>query len=600
MMSVSGGVVKVRRILFGFAGFAVLLGLVGGVWWWRLQPYEREVELVSGAVPPQALTDHCEDAIGEPRVEQVGDDVFVALGFDLANTIVVRTAAGNVVIDPGMNPVRAAETREAVAAYAPGQTAAIIYTHSHVDHVGGASAVDRRGHRDLGNTGLLGSLREAVLGISPHRDGAGRSANTACMSTTTRCPALQSGDEWTSERPSRPACKCRRERSADRTRSTSEASHSTWSRPTAKPTTSCSCTSPPFGVLMPGDNYYRSFPNIYTIRGTAPRARRRLDRLDRCDAPAGAGDADSVAYSAHSRGRTTSWRRLLATATAFSGFATASSSPPNAGESLDGIAESIGLPARLAKDPALGAAVRRARLVGARDLQQSPRLVRWPTRAALPTTEQRSRVARTGHDGRRRARVGRGRARYRGRPALGARIARAASGRRVRSTWRRETLGDRQKRARSKPSPTRSATRMGAATYSSLLTSYATAAKSRRFLSRPTSCSTRFRSDRSSRSWRRGSFPSAVSIPTRAWPSSSPTPTSASWSPCDMAWPRSSKVTPARQPKPVARVTTTTNTWRRLAIGQTGPASAVAAGDLSISEGKQAFYTFSKRFKRGL
>jgi alkyl sulfatase BDS1-like metallo-beta-lactamase superfamily hydrolase len=24
-------------------------------------------------------------------------------------------------------------------------------------------------------------------------------------------------------------------------------------------------------VLMPGDNYYRAFPNLYTIRGTTPR-----------------------------------------------------------------------------------------------------------------------------------------------------------------------------------------------------------------------------------------------------------------------------------------------------------------------------------------
>ena len=24
-------------------------------------------------------------------------------------------------------------------------------------------------------------------------------------------------------------------------------------------------------LLMPGDNYYQAFPNLYTIRGTAPR-----------------------------------------------------------------------------------------------------------------------------------------------------------------------------------------------------------------------------------------------------------------------------------------------------------------------------------------
>jgi uncharacterized membrane protein YgcG len=39
-------------------------------------------------------------------LSQVTDDVFVAVGFDLANTILVRTSEGHVVIDVAMNPER--------------------------------------------------------------------------------------------------------------------------------------------------------------------------------------------------------------------------------------------------------------------------------------------------------------------------------------------------------------------------------------------------------------------------------------------------------------------------------------------------------------
>ncbi len=60
------------------------------------------------------------------------EDVFVAIGYDLANTILIRTSEGHVVVDVGMNPGRARPMRaalEAAAGKAPIHS--IIYTHSH-------------------------------------------------------------------------------------------------------------------------------------------------------------------------------------------------------------------------------------------------------------------------------------------------------------------------------------------------------------------------------------------------------------------------------------------------------------------------------------
>lgn len=92
------------------------------------------------AVSPEDLQHHCDVHIGEPRVEQIADGVWVALGFDLANTTLIQTKAGNVVVDPGMSPARAEPVRDALLEVSPGPIAAVIYTHSHIDHVGGASA----------------------------------------------------------------------------------------------------------------------------------------------------------------------------------------------------------------------------------------------------------------------------------------------------------------------------------------------------------------------------------------------------------------------------------------------------------------------------
>src|SRR4051794_32444446 len=96
--------------------------------------------LVDRALPsPDDLAAHCRDRVGPPRVIRVTDRVLLAIGYDLASTILVRTDDGNVVVDTSMTPARAAEVKAALLAEAPGPTRAVIFTHSHVDHIGGAS-----------------------------------------------------------------------------------------------------------------------------------------------------------------------------------------------------------------------------------------------------------------------------------------------------------------------------------------------------------------------------------------------------------------------------------------------------------------------------
>jgi len=63
----------------------------------------------------------------------VTDDIYVAIGFDLANTILIKTSAGHVVVDVAMNPDRASKMRAALEEVAgKDYIHTIIYTHSHV------------------------------------------------------------------------------------------------------------------------------------------------------------------------------------------------------------------------------------------------------------------------------------------------------------------------------------------------------------------------------------------------------------------------------------------------------------------------------------
>ena len=80
----------------------VILGIVALGVWSGLQPDEVELEQTSGPAPPDSLAEHCRTAVGEPTVEEVTPGVWVANGYDLANTILVQTSEGNVIIDVSM------------------------------------------------------------------------------------------------------------------------------------------------------------------------------------------------------------------------------------------------------------------------------------------------------------------------------------------------------------------------------------------------------------------------------------------------------------------------------------------------------------------
>jgi glyoxylase-like metal-dependent hydrolase (beta-lactamase superfamily II) len=229
---------------------------------------------------PGALAARCDELA--PRVEMPADGVFVAIGYDLANTILIRTSAGNVVVDAGMSPRARPRVRDALLRESPGPVVALIYTHSHIDHVGGARAW-----------------------TGPNQPPQIWATDAFAGHFIKQYEALRAAETRRGEQPVRPQ---RRPRalpcSALGRRPDLEHAGSTGARmPTHSFSGASSCEIgdtdielheahgethdhlfvhlPARRTLLPGDNYYAAFPNLYTLRGTSPRPIRAwIDSLD--------------------------------------------------------------------------------------------------------------------------------------------------------------------------------------------------------------------------------------------------------------------------------------------------------------------------------
>src|SRR5262245_54101561 len=71
-------------------------------------------------------------------VIQVADGVYVAVGFAASNVILIQGTSGSIIVDTSTDPVAARAIRTAFGDRLRAPVAAIVYTHSHPDHTGGA------------------------------------------------------------------------------------------------------------------------------------------------------------------------------------------------------------------------------------------------------------------------------------------------------------------------------------------------------------------------------------------------------------------------------------------------------------------------------
>ena len=292
--------------------------------------------------------DH-EENIGPPHIEQVTPMIFAAVGYDLANIILVHTPEGNVIVDTAMSPARAKEIKDALLPLAPRPIKAVIYTHSHIDHVGGASVWVEKDTPIWATEDFTEHFLKQYALFAPTEQRRGR---------------LQFGEHVPPELLPCPGI--------GRCVDFEAMEHIGVRMPTRTFTGQASFTVggiefdlieahgethdmlfvwiPSEKALLCGDNFYRAFPNLYTIRGTTARpVDKWIASLDTARAL-----APEHLVPSHTRpisGRDQIFLALTDYRDAIQWVRDETVRGANAGRTVDALAEEIKLPDHLARSP---------------------------------------------------------------------------------------------------------------------------------------------------------------------------------------------------------------------------------------------------------
>jgi len=229
----------------------------------------------------------------EPRVIQVAENVYTAIGYQVSANSMIVGDDGVVIIDPGQAAPFAAKVRAAFERITDKPVKALIYTHSHGDHTGGAPAFFEPGQgiqvwarsnfgseqAQVAEKGLTGGVRpsntqgfdllpEQKIGIgiaippdrrprgNMMRDGVDRADNES--PPRRRAPRVEPTHRFSEDRKQLEVAGVKLELVAA-------------PGETADQLYVC---HPATRTVFAGDNFYQSWPNVYPLRGTARRSLR--------------------------------------------------------------------------------------------------------------------------------------------------------------------------------------------------------------------------------------------------------------------------------------------------------------------------------------
>jgi glyoxylase-like metal-dependent hydrolase (beta-lactamase superfamily II) len=198
------------------------------------------------------------------EVITVTDGVYVAVGYSASNVILIQGEGGSIIADTASNPVEAREARAAFGNLLDARVRAIIYTHGHPDHTGGATVFAGDGNPDIYSHRLLVEGRPDVArGI---RDGGDQFGMTLPDSLY-----INAGIQLQYGRITPPTREGyvppTRTFSGDEMSLTVAGVRLQLLHTPGETSENTAVWLPEKRVLIPGDDFYRAFPNLYAIRG---------------------------------------------------------------------------------------------------------------------------------------------------------------------------------------------------------------------------------------------------------------------------------------------------------------------------------------------
>ncbi len=131
------------KTIFIIIGIFVVL-VLAGVWFYSSRALKKSPPPMEVGTN-RALTEHSK--LFKKGVEKVGDNIFVAIGYGIANSIMIEGDDGVIIVDTMTTTEEAARVLAEFRKITAKPVKAIIYTHSHPDHVFGAEVFVAAGSR---------------------------------------------------------------------------------------------------------------------------------------------------------------------------------------------------------------------------------------------------------------------------------------------------------------------------------------------------------------------------------------------------------------------------------------------------------------------
>ncbi len=231
------------------------------------QSEKKTVTFKKTVASVEELVNHSKE-FDTPQVIQVTEGVHVAIGFGLANSILIEGDNGNIIVDCLESNEVAEKVKAAFDKISSKPVKALIYTHNHADHIFGAGVMAGEDQPDIYSHELTNYYIDRLLNVvqpTIARRSMRMFGTFLEEGNHINCGIGPSLDAKANTTRSilRPTITFDKEMEVEIEGVKIQLAHVP-----GETDDQLYVWLPEKQVLLPGDNIYKSFPNLYTIRGT--------------------------------------------------------------------------------------------------------------------------------------------------------------------------------------------------------------------------------------------------------------------------------------------------------------------------------------------